>query len=100
MSGTDRRIWDLVPGERIKRTELHARFGGRGQGGIGPSARTPNVFIFSDRKVGEQHGYFDDWKSDGCYHYTGEGQLGDQTLTQGKASILNHQAQDRVLRVF
>ena len=30
-------VWDHEPGARIRRTELHKRFGGRGQGGIGPS---------------------------------------------------------------
>ncbi len=46
------------------------------------------------------HGYFDGWKSDGCFHYTGEGQLGDQEMRQGNAAILNHQSQGRALRVF
>jgi hypothetical protein len=82
------------------RTELHARFGGRGQGGIGPSRRSPNVLIFSDPAAGEPHGYFDGWRDDGCFHYTGEGQRGDQRMVSGNAAILHHEADGRALRVF
>lgn len=92
--------WDLKPGATIKRTELHARFGGRAQGGIGPSGQTPNVLIFSDAKAGEPHGYYDGWQPDGCFHYTGEGQYGDQEMKSGNAAILNHRSDGRSLRVF
>ncbi len=91
--------WTLEPGNSIKRTILHKGFGGRGQGGIGPSAQSPNVFIFSDPKTGEQHGYDDFWL-EGCFHYTGEGQRGDQEMKSGNAAILNHREEGRSLRVF
>jgi hypothetical protein len=90
----------LKPGERIRRTILHEEFGGRRQGGISPSRATPNVFIFSDPAAGEPHGYYDGWEADGCFHYTGEGQRGDQELKSGNAAILRHVADDRVLRLF
>ena len=93
-------VWALQPGETVERTWLHARYGGRGQGGIGPSRRSPNVFVFSDPAAGEPHGYFDGWRADGCFHHTGEGQRGDQELKSGNAAILNHQADGRALRVF
>jgi hypothetical protein len=80
--------WTLSIGERIRRTDLHDRFGGGRQGGISPSARTPNVFIFSDAASGVQHGYIDSWKDDGCFHYTGEGQRGDQKMIIGNRAIL------------
>lgn len=92
--------WDLQPGTEIKRTELHQKFGGRPRGGIGPSSRTPNVFIFSDPETGEQHGYKDVWMTDGYLHYTGEGQRGDQEMKSGNASIRNHAIDGRALRVF
>ncbi|HET9677088.1 MAG TPA: hypothetical protein VFP21_06255 [Solirubrobacterales bacterium] len=93
-------MWDLKPNQRITRKELHKRFGGQRQGGISPSAQTPNVFIFYDPEAGEQHGYYDEWRADGCLHYTGEGQRGDQEMKAGNAAILNHRAQGRALRVF
>lgn len=92
--------WHLSPGETIERKELHEMYGGRTQGGIGPSKRSPNVLIFSDPVAGEPHRYFDGWREDGCFHYTGEGQYGDQKMKSGNAAILNHEAEGRALRVF
>ncbi|MFC8622359.1 MULTISPECIES: restriction endonuclease [Streptomyces] len=92
--------WDLDPGQSIERKQLHMRYGGRTQGGIGPSARTPNVMVFTDPIAGEKHGYYDGWMPDGLFHYSGEGQYGDQRMLSGNASILNHKAEGRALRVF
>lgn len=92
--------WTLKPGEEIPRVQLHRKFGGRGQGGIGPSKRTPNIFIFFDPQTGERHGYYDEWQDDGCLHYTGEGQRGDQQMKSGNAAILNHVQDGRSLRLF
>lgn len=92
--------WDLEPGDVIERKQLHAKYGGRTQGGIGPSAKSPNVMIFTDPIAGEKHGYYDGWMPDGFFHYSGEGQYGDQRMLSGNASILNHEAEGRALRVF
>jgi hypothetical protein len=100
MISADAAEWDIAPGTEIERTEIHRRFGGRTQGGIGPSKRSPNVLVFSDPIAGEPHGYFDGWRADGCFHYTGEGQRGDQQMKSGNLSILNHEAEGRALRVF
>jgi hypothetical protein len=93
-------VWDLRPNQSIPRKDLHQRFGGQWQGGISPSAQTPNVFVFYDPETGEQHGYYDNWQADGCLHYTGEGQRGDQEMKAGNAAILRHKADGRALRVF
>jgi hypothetical protein len=37
---------------------------------------------------------------DGCFHYTGEGQRGDQRLVQGNVSIARHHEEGRALRLF
>ena len=79
--------WDLRVGERIRRVDLHAQYGGSGQDGVSPSARTSNVLIFTDPHSGEQHGYFDAWREDGVFYYTGRGQRGDQTFTSGNLTI-------------
>jgi hypothetical protein len=92
--------WDLAPGDEIVRTALHQKYGGRPQGGIGPSRLSPNVLLFTDPVAGERHGYFDGWQSDGVFHFTGEGQFGDQRLVSGNASILHHRADGRALRLF
>jgi hypothetical protein len=96
----DPALWEIEPGERIERTALQARYGGRTQGGIGPSRKSSNVLLFSDPVAGEPHGYFDGWRDDGYFHYTGEGQRGDQQMKSGNAAILNHAAEGRALRLF
>jgi hypothetical protein len=92
--------WDLSPGDRIERKELHAKYGGRTQGGIGPSKSSPNVLLFADPLSARKHGYTDGEHEDGCFHYTGEGQRGDQTLKSGNAAILRHREEGRALRLF
>jgi hypothetical protein len=92
--------WRLKPGDRLLRTALHAEYGGRPQGGIGPSRVSPNVLVFTDPAAGEPHGYFDGWKADGRFHYTGEGQRGDQRMISGNATILHHKDDGRALRLF
>jgi hypothetical protein len=92
--------WTLRPGDRIRRTEVHTRYGGSGQSGISPSRTTPNILVFTDPRSGERHGYFDQWATDDSFHYTGEGQRGDQTMTRGNLAILSHRADGRALRVF
>ncbi len=96
----DPMIWALLPGDAIERATLQERYGGRLQGGIGPSRGSPNVLIFSDPAAGEPYGHFDGWRADGCFHYTGEGQRGDQEMKSGNAAILNHKAEGRALRLF
>jgi hypothetical protein len=91
--------WDLNPGDSIKRTLLHGRYGGSGRGGMAPSTTTPNVLIFSDPKVGNHHGYYDGWVDD-VFHYTGWGQRGDQEMKFGNRAVLNHVAEGRSVRLF
>jgi len=90
----------LKPGDRLARREVHTRFGGRQQGGIGPSSKTPVVLFFTDPVSGHRHGYYDGWDADGLFNYVGEGQTGDQRLVQGNKSILNHVADGRTLEGF
>jgi hypothetical protein len=96
----DPMIWALLPGEMIERATLQERYGGRKQGGIGPSNSSPNVLIFADPSAGEPHGHFDGWRADGCFHYTGEGQRGDQQMKSGNGAIFHHRRDGRALRLF
>lgn len=91
----------LKPGEEIKRTELQDRYGGRRQGGISPSKRTPNVFLFTDPVKGARHGYIYDGQGEGdIFNYTGEGQEGDQRMVQGNRAIRDHRQEGRELHLF
>lgn len=92
---------DLVAGDKIRRTELHAQYGGRRQGGISPSKISSNVFLVTDPSIGERHGYvYDGPRNDGYYHYTGEGQYGDQLMVQGNRAIRDHESEGRDLQLF
>ena len=50
--------------------------------------------------AGEQYGYVDGWQEDGCFHYTGEGQEGDQELKQGNKALLLHKEDGKSIRLF
>jgi hypothetical protein len=91
---------NLAAGQQLLRREVHARYGGRQQGGIGPSTKAPVVLFFTDPDVGHRHGYYDGWDDDGLFNYYGEGQTGDQRLAQGNKAILNHRADGRTLEGF
>jgi hypothetical protein len=91
----------LEPGKATKRKALHRRYGGREQGGISPSRKSANVFLFTDPKRGERHGYiYDGQRRDGLFDYTGEGQSGNQQMTQGNRTIRDHQVEGRELHLF
>jgi hypothetical protein len=94
-------VISLTPGDRIRRTDLHAQYGGRRQGGISPSKVSDNVFLITDPDRGEQHGYvYDGTRDDGYFHYTGEGQYGDQQMVQGNRAVRDHKAEGRDLQLF
>jgi len=91
----------LTAGDQITRVELHRALGGQTQSGISPSSRAPVIFLFSDPLSGEKHGYYDGWdEGDGLFHYTGEGQRGEQRLNRGNAAIRDHAAGGRTLHLF
>jgi len=92
--------WHFNPGDQVVRRDLHVEYGGGTQGGISPSAKAPNVLVFSDPASGNQHGYFDGWADHKTFEYTGEGQRGDQEMIRGNAAILNHKTDGRHLRLF
>jgi hypothetical protein len=92
--------WDIEVGQSLTRRELQQRYGGAPFGGIEPSRSTPNVLLFTDPDSGQRHGYIDGWADDGCFHYTGEGQRGDQRLREGNKAIRDHGGDGRTLRLF
>lgn len=82
-----------------RQTEIHDLFGGSRQSGIAPSAQAAAVFIFTGDSGG-QYGYTDSHSEEQVFSYTGEGQLGDMTLTKGNLAILEHSKQGKALHVF
>jgi hypothetical protein len=93
--------WTLLRGQSIRRKMLHDRYGGVRQGGIAPSNRTKNIFLFTEIHSNREHGYeADHWLDDETFLYCGEGQAGNQSLTRYNYSILNHKNEGRSLRLF
>jgi hypothetical protein len=93
--------WGIGVGQTLLRVKVHEDYGGGGRGGMEPSAQTPNVLLFTEASAGERFGYkFDGWHKDGTYHYTGEGQVGDQVMSFGNKAVRDHTAQGRALRLF
>jgi hypothetical protein len=84
----------------LLRREVHQAVGGQTQSGISPSAREPLILLFSDPISGPEHGYIDGWQADGFYHYTGEGQRGDQVMARGNKAIRDHIGDGRELHLF
>lgn len=93
--------WDIEVGTNQPRAAVHRLLGGNGQSGIAPLAKSADILIFST-SAGKTYGYnYDGWQTDGAYHYTGDGQRGDQLLTSaGNAAILHHRSRPRSLRLF
>ncbi|MFD5610479.1 hypothetical protein [Kitasatospora sp. NPDC127060] len=90
--------WHLIPGDRIERSELHDRFGGRIHPRISPSRTSPNILLFSTSTAASR---FDGWTGEHV-HFGGEGGVDgtDQKLNQGNGALLRHEAEGRALRLF
>lgn len=100
-------VWPLEPGARLARKDLHELIsttygggGGQRQGGISTPKQAPEILFFTDPATGTQHGYIDEWREDGHFHYTGEGQRGDQRMQGGNRAIAEHRKTGRRLRKF
>lgn len=94
--------WTLQPGQSLSRRERGQLFGGALYGGIEPSAKSPNVFLYSDPRAGKKFGYdYDGWVSgESLFLYTGEGAEGHQEFREGNLAVETHVDRDRALRLF
>jgi hypothetical protein len=90
---------DISVGSRVKRSDIHSKYGGRTQGRISPSKLAPYVFVFADYAE-EAKGVVCGLGDDGALHIAGEGLSGDQKLKSGNHSILHHVEEARALCVF
>ncbi|MDQ3055382.1 MAG: hypothetical protein M3R66_16680 [Actinomycetota bacterium] len=93
---------DLAVGTTILRRELRERWGGGRYGGMEPAVEANSVFLFSQPSVGKTFGYvYDGWRSDGTFHYTGDGQELDQSPTVGgNRALLRASSLGRAIRLF
>ena len=82
-----------------RRNDIHARFGGKQQGGISTPANAPGIFIFTGHGAGHV-GYQDVFEADGSFRYTGQGQLGDMRMISGNRAIRDHVQNGKDLLLF
>lgn len=85
--------------EYRRREDIHGAYGGQAQGGISTPKNLPFIFIFTS-DAGEQHGYRDEYREDGVFWYTGEGQVGDMAMAAGNKAILEHTKNGKSIHVF
>ncbi len=91
---------DFQKGQFYNRAkDIHDRYGGSRRSGIAPCAHHPLIFVFTG-SLGEQYGYTDALDENGIYHYTGEGQVGDMTLTKGNKALAEHQQNGKAILLF
>lgn len=89
----------FVPGQIIRRRELHAKYGGQEQGGISTPAKYPFIMLFT-APSGISHGYDDGWTESGIFLYSGEGQLGDMSFVRGNRALRDHLQDGKDLHLF
>lgn len=94
--------FDVELGTTMLRRELHDRWGGGRYGGMEPAVKAESVFLFTQPGAGEAFGYkYDGWHADGTFHYTGDGQVGDQSIRSGgNKAVLDALKLGRAIRLF
>jgi len=93
-------VWDISVDDVLARRAVHERVGGSQQSGMTRAGQSSDLLLFSSSS-GLRYGYdFDGWKSDGAFHYTGEGQVGDQVFRRGNAALRDHLSRGLRPRLF
>jgi 5-methylcytosine-specific restriction enzyme A len=82
-----------------RRQDIHRKYGGQAQGGISSPSKHLLIFIFTGPS-GEAYGYRDEFKPDGTFTYTGEGQVGDMQMVRGNRAIREHTKSGRSMHLF
>lgn len=88
------------PGQVYNRREdLHGHYGGQHQGGISTPAEYPIIFLIST-ETGSRYGYKDEFRPDGTYWFTGEGQAGDMEMKRGNRAVRDHIGDNKEMHLF
>ncbi|MTI15572.1 HNH endonuclease [Sansalvadorimonas verongulae] len=85
--------------EYHRRSEIHGIYRGQAQGGISTPKEHPVVFVFTSDE-GAKHGYKDEYREDGIFWYTGEGQKGPMRMESGNKAIRDHKKNNKTLHIF
>jgi hypothetical protein len=78
------------PGETFLRGEMHERVGGSFRHGMTSCSAGTEFLLFHDKKKSVKFGYhvWEGLQADGKFHYTGQGTLGDQSLTKSNLALI------------
>jgi 5-methylcytosine-specific restriction protein A len=91
------KIADLVSGRIYTHDEIIQTFVVASSGGMRRSHANNALVLLSRHHVDpEQNPYEDRWEADGLFHYTGEGQVGDQSLDYRQNKTLNESDQNGI----
>lgn len=82
-----------------RKEEIHGVYGGQGQGGISTPSKRPMILLFTS-DAGKNYGYQDQFRPDGMFLYTGEGQVGNMEMIRGNAAIRDHEKAGKHLHLF
>lgn len=82
-----------------RRRDIHGCYKGQQQGGISTPAGVDFVFLFTGES-GARYGYRDEFRKDGTFWLTGEGQKGNMQMVRGNLAIQNHVADGKRLLLF
>lgn len=91
-------------GHRVKRRQIHERFGGNPQCGISGSGQVDAIFLFTGDSG--DNPYEDIWVSETEFEYSGQGRRGDQTFDRstqnGRANddLRNHEEYGKEVHLF
>ena len=90
----------FVPGQNYRRRQdIHEIYSGQRQGGISTPSGHPLIFIFTGES-GETYGYRDEFRPDGTFWYTGEGQSGDMEMVRGNRAVRDNQQEGKTIHLF
>jgi len=95
-------MWPFMPGQVVKRQDVHDVVGGQRQSGIVTPKEHPYIVVFSDPKHGAQYGYsrHEGLREDGSFAYTGQGQIGDQQFSLGNKALIESPGSGKTIHLF
>lgn len=82
-----------------RRRDIHERFEGQRQGGMSTPAEHPLIFLFTG-EGGAAYGYRDEFRPDGTFWYTGEGQRGDMEFVRANRALRDHRQDGKQVHLF
>jgi 5-methylcytosine-specific restriction protein A len=82
-----------------RKNDLHEQFDGQEQGGISTPSDYALILLFTSAR-GDAYGYRDEFREDGTFWYTGEGQVGDMEMKRGNKAIRSHRSTGKELHLF